>query len=37
MHRGLLHLNLNVSDIERSERFYREALGFVRVADTSES
>lgn len=34
--RGLLHLNLNVSDIERSERFYCEALGFMRIADTSE-
>lgn len=33
---GLLHLNLNVSDVGRAERFYTEALGFVRVADTSE-
>jgi catechol 2,3-dioxygenase-like lactoylglutathione lyase family enzyme len=33
---GVAHLNLNVSDVARSERFYVEALGFVRLADTSE-
>jgi catechol 2,3-dioxygenase-like lactoylglutathione lyase family enzyme len=33
---GLVHLNLNVSDIVRSERFYVEALGFIRIADTSD-
>lgn len=33
---GLLHLNLNVRDVARAEHFYTEALGFVRVADTSE-
>ena len=28
--RKLYHINLNVSDIERSVRFYREALGLVK-------
>jgi catechol 2,3-dioxygenase-like lactoylglutathione lyase family enzyme len=32
---GLLHLNLNVADIERSEQFYQQVFGYVRIADTS--
>jgi catechol 2,3-dioxygenase-like lactoylglutathione lyase family enzyme len=32
---GLLHLNLNVSDITRSEYFYKQVFGYVRVVDTS--
>lgn len=34
--RGLLHLNLNVSDLARSTRFYREAFGLEVVAEPSE-
>lgn len=33
---GLLHVNLNVSDITCSVRFYLEALGFVLVSDSEE-
>jgi catechol 2,3-dioxygenase-like lactoylglutathione lyase family enzyme len=32
---GLLHLNLNVSDIERSKHFYLEVFGLIFIADTS--
>jgi catechol 2,3-dioxygenase-like lactoylglutathione lyase family enzyme len=32
---GLLHLNLNVTDIVRSEQFYQQVFGYVRIADTS--
>jgi catechol 2,3-dioxygenase-like lactoylglutathione lyase family enzyme len=32
---GLLHLNLNVADIVRSEQFYQQVFGYVRIADTS--
>ncbi len=31
--RGLTHINLNVSDIERSVRFYREAFGLEVLTD----
>jgi catechol 2,3-dioxygenase-like lactoylglutathione lyase family enzyme len=34
---GLLHVNLNVSDMTRSVRFYTEALGFVIVTDSEET
>lgn len=33
---GLLHLNLNVADIVRSEHFYQQVFGYVRIVDTSE-
>ena len=33
--RGFLHLNLNVSTLEKSVRFYRDAFGF-RVVQSSE-
>lgn len=32
---GLLHLNLNVADIVRSEQFYQQVFGYVRIVDTS--
>jgi catechol 2,3-dioxygenase-like lactoylglutathione lyase family enzyme len=32
---GLLHLNLNVADIVRSEQFYQQVFGYVRISDTS--
>ncbi len=32
---GLLHLNLNVADIVRSEHFYQQVFGYVRIVDTS--
>ena len=32
---GLLHLNLNVTDIVRSEHFYQQVFGYVRIVDTS--
>jgi catechol 2,3-dioxygenase-like lactoylglutathione lyase family enzyme len=32
---GMLHLNLNVADIVRSEQFYQQVFGYVRIADTS--
>jgi catechol 2,3-dioxygenase-like lactoylglutathione lyase family enzyme len=32
---GLLHLNLNVADIVRSEHFYQQVFGYVRITDTS--
>ena len=32
---GLLHLNLNVADIIRSEHFYQQVFGYVRITDTS--
>lgn len=35
--RGLLHVNLNVSNLERSIRFYCEGLGFALVSDSSET
>jgi lactoylglutathione lyase len=34
---GLLHINLNVSDVFRSVRFYTEALGFTVVTDGKET
>ena len=34
---GLLHVNLNVSDVDRSIRFYTGALGFVLVSDSVET
>jgi len=34
---GLLHVNLNVSDVARSVRFYTEALGFSVVSDSEET
>ena len=34
--RGLAHVNLNVSDIDRSARFYAAVLGMVIVSDTTE-
>ena len=35
--KGLLHVNLNVSDMHRAVRFYTEALGFVLVSDSEEA
>jgi len=35
--KGLLHVNRNVSDINRAIRFYTEALGFVLVSDSEET
>jgi len=35
--RGLLHVNLNVSDLKRSVQFYTEALGFVIVCEFRET
>jgi catechol 2,3-dioxygenase-like lactoylglutathione lyase family enzyme len=32
---GLLHLNLNVADIDRSEQFYQQVFGYIRIADLS--
>jgi lactoylglutathione lyase len=32
---GLLHLNLNVADIDRSQHFYQQVFGYVRIVDTS--
>ena len=32
---GLLHLNLHVADIVRSEQFYQQVFGYVRIVDTS--
>jgi catechol 2,3-dioxygenase-like lactoylglutathione lyase family enzyme len=34
---GLLHVNLNVSDMNRAVRFYTDALGFVLVSDSEEA
>ena len=34
---GLLHVNLDVSDMSRSVQFYTAALGFVLVSDTHPS
>jgi lactoylglutathione lyase len=34
---GLLHVNLNVSDMNRTVRFYTEVLGFVSVTDSEET
>ena len=31
----LLHLNLNVADLTRSEHFYKQVFGYVRIGDTS--
>ena len=36
-HHGFLHVNLNVSDLACSVRFYTQALGFTVVSESSET
>jgi lactoylglutathione lyase len=35
--RGLAHINLNVTDVKRSVRFYSEVLGMVVASDVTET
>ena len=35
--RGLVHVNLNVTDVDRSARFYSQVLGMKIHSDTTET